>query len=98
MRRSGMTLTPSINSNDLRRGDGDDEASATLAVRMLLLEDLVGQVPGQEEQVVRAALLNRVGGGDGQMGSGRIPAWFDGGAGDDEVWRLAADAAAGDQG
>src|SRR5467141_805229 len=98
MRRSGMTLTPSINSQDLRRGDGDDEASATFTVCMLLLEDLVGQVPGQEEQVVRAAVTHRVGGEDGQMGAGRIQALLDGGPVDDEVQRLAADAAVVEQG
>src|SRR6266852_5399394 len=98
MRRSGTTLTPWINSNDPRRWHGDDEPAAPLAVGVLLLEDLIGQVPGQQEQVIGAALLHNVGGKDGQVGARRIQAQLDGRPVDDEVQRLATDAAVIEQG
>src|SRR5260370_32194710 len=98
MRRSGTTLTPSINSNDLRRRNGDDETAAPFAVGVLLLEDLIGQVPGQQEQVIGAALLHNLGGKDGQVGARRIQALLDGRPIDDQVQRLATDAAVIEQG
>src|SRR5258706_6922405 len=98
MRRSGTTLTPSINSNDLRGRNGDDEPAAPLAVGVLLLEDLIGQVPGQQEEVIGAALLHDLGGEDGQVGARRVQALIDGRPIDDEVQRLAADAAVIQQG
>src|SRR5258708_15955339 len=98
MRRSGTTLTPSINSKDLRRRNGDDEPAASLAMGVLLLEDLIGQVPGQQEQVIGAALLHDLGGEDGQVGARRVQALLDGRPIDDEVQRLAADAAVIQQG
>src|SRR6266851_544939 len=98
MRRSGTTLTPSINSNNLRRRNGDDKPAAPFAVGVLLLEDLIGQVPRQQEQVIGAALLNNLGGKDGQVGARRIQSLLDGRPIDDEVQRLAADAAVIQQG
>src|SRR5260370_7105991 len=78
MRRSGTTLTPSINSNDLRRRNGDDETAAPFAAGVLLLEDLIGQVPGPQEQVIGAALLHNLGRQDGQAGARRIQALLEG--------------------
>src|SRR3954469_12638518 len=47
--------------NDGRRRDRDDELPARLAERLLLLEDLILQVPDEQQQVVRLLLRN---GGD----------------------------------
>ena len=58
-------------SYDPRLGDRDDEPASRLAVDPLLLEDLVGEVPGQEQHVVRHRLEQR---SPAARSAGRCPA------------------------
>ena len=53
-----------------RLGDGDDEPAAARPVRLLLGEDLVGEVPGQQQYVVRHVLDQRSGAAIGRCTPG----------------------------
>ena len=51
--RPPARITTRIALHDHWRGDGDDESSAVFTIRSLLLDDLVGEIPRQDEHVVR---------------------------------------------
>src|SRR3954453_13114890 len=79
-------------SDDGGRRDREDEPAATRRVRRLLAHDLVLEVPGQDQEVVRPGLLDNRGGLDRQANAGDPAALLEGVAIDHVVQEVRTDA------
>src|SRR5919106_6950594 len=63
---------PNCPSYDARLGDGDDEPAAAGAVLGLLLQDLLGEVPRQQQRVVRLVLEQLLDRPDPELAAGHV--------------------------
>src|SRR5919106_4181880 len=88
---------PNCPSYDARLGDGDDEPAAAGAVLGLLLEDLLGEVPRQQQRVVRLVLEQLFDRPDPELAAWHVAAVLERIAVDHVVEDVGAEAAVAEQ-